>query len=97
MDYKYDHIIKSVTSKREDYINRYHTKITGAKCAVGLMEIGYKGGLLIDIFNMEDTPYRHWYYTSPVESVGSNGDGDLVIETMNSTYILTPIKGGDSK
>lgn len=97
MNYKYNHIIKSVVSKLGDgYVNKYHARVVGAKCAVGWMEVGYKAGLLIDVFNMEDTPYRNWYYTSPVESVETNGDGDLVIETMNSTYVLTPIKDGDA-
>ena len=89
---KYDYTIKSIANKRSDgKINRYHEQILGAKCTPGMMEIGYKGGLLIETFNMEDTPWRHWYYTSLVESIEANDDDELVIETLNSTYVLSKI------
>lgn len=89
---KYDYTIKSITNKRPDgKINQYHERIIGAKCTPGMMEVGFKGGLLIETFNMEDTPWRQWYYTSPVESIGTNSSGDMVIETLNSTYVLSKI------
>ena len=89
---KYDYIIKSVTSKRgEGYVNKYHAMITGAKCTPGLMEVGYKGYLLIDVFNTEAVTSHNWYYTSPVESIENNEAGDLVIETLYSTYVLSKI------
>lgn len=96
MDRKYDYVIKSVVSKKEGgYVNKYHAQVLGAKCAIGLLEAGCKGALLIDVFNTDGEPNNRWLYTSPVESVVTNEDGELVIETMNSTYSLTPIKGGD--
>lgn len=95
---RYDYTIKSVVSKREDgYVNKYHAQVTGAKCALGMMEVGWRGALLIDIFNTEEVDWNHWFYTSPVESMITNEAGELVIETMNSTYTLVPIKDGDLK
>ena len=92
---KYDYVIKSVISKREDgYVNKYHSRIVGSRCAPGLLEIGFRGSLLIEVFNPEDTHWRNWYYTSPVKSVEKNGD-KLIIETVNSTYILD--RGDDSE
>ena len=95
---RYDYTIKSVVSKREDgYVNKYHAQVTGAKCALGMMEVGWRGALLIDIFNTEEVDWNHWFYTSPVESMITNEAGELVIETMNSIYTLVPIKDGGSK
>ena len=96
MDRKYDYIIKSVVSKREEgYVNKYHAQVLGAKCAIGLLEVGYKCGLVVDVFNTDGEPWNKWLYTSPVESVKTNENGEMIIETMNSTYVLAPIKGGD--
>lgn len=89
---KYDYIIKSVTSKRGDgYVNKYHSKIVGARCTPGSIEVAYRGAFLIDALNQEDTHWRNWYYTSPVEEIHYSSDGVLVIETKNSTYVLEKI------
>lgn len=89
---KYDYIIKKVISKRHDgRVNKYHEMIIESKCTLGMIEVGYKAGLLIEVFNQKDHHRRNWYFTSPVESVSHGDDGDLVIETVNSTYVLEKI------
>lgn len=90
---KYDYVIKSITSKREDgYVNKYHELILGAKCTPGMIEVAYKGALLIDVFNTEDTHWRKWYYTSPVNSVTKGDNGSLIIDTLNSVYVLEKLE-----
>lgn len=88
---KYDYVLKNVKSKREEsYVNKYHERIVGSRCTPGVLEVGFKGAILLEVFNLEDTPWRNWYYTSPIESFQTDGE-NLVIETLNSTYVLEKI------
>lgn len=93
MDHKYDYVIKKIVNRRADgKVNQYHEKIIGQRCSVFDLSLNQKASLLIERFNTEELHYNRWYYTSCVIAVGTNDEDELIIETMNSTYVLAKLK-----
>lgn len=85
---EYDYVIERIANRREDgRVNPYHRTIAGSRCAVEEAKPGSRGIFLLEVFNLEDPGYRRWYYTSLIKGVVDTGSG-LVIETMNSSYVL---------
>lgn len=94
----YQYVIKSVVPSRPDSLpDGQRQWIIGERCTPDNIRVGCKCALLIERYNLEPSHYYRWYYTSLVCSHHTEPSGDLVIETLNSVYTLTPIRKEDNR
>lgn len=88
-----DYLIVKVESKRPDYWNRWHGRVTGKKCEIECLWLGKRAEF--KIFGLKPWSEFTRFHTSPVCNATVK-DGLLYIYTRNSVYVLEEVDGREN-
>lgn len=86
------YVIVSVESKRPGHVNKWHERVTGKRCVVACLMLGWSATFRIE--GLSPVASSTMFHTSPVVNVTAK-DGVLTIETVNSVYMLKECKEND--
>jgi len=93
--FKATHTVSDVVRKQDSGHNPWHAQVIGRQCFVILLDTGERGWLAVNF--SYDPNHFHRFHLSEIQSIESDDNGMIHIETENTYYTLSRLKEGEAK